>query len=565
VPLCHTAQGRDHAKYSPDFWWGIFYLRTLQLCLMVMRFWNALVASIAVSVALPAAPPRLLVVLVFDQMRGDYLWRWEPFWSEGFRQLLHEGFAYRQCFFEHAATVTCAGHATIATGAAPERHGISGNSLVATCCQRLLTGCAEDTAGRPSPFWLQLPTLGDALRARFPTARVIALSHKARAAIMLGGHSPTGVFWLDPDHDGLVSMPGLPTPDWLAEWNRQHSPWRYAGMLWEALLPAALAPPDSVPWEAPFPEGTTAFPHRIPSQGAHFWDGFLLSPFSVEWLLEAAQSMLLHEQLGADSIPDLLWISISTTDFAGHFFGPDSREVLELYLACDRLLGRFLHFLDSALGRANYALVLTSDHGVAPIPEMLARRGPGAYPGIDAGRISLDELVSFLNQKLRAAFGPRAGAFWILPDPPLLLLQRELIRAAGVSPEAVRDSLVHWLSQYEGIGIVVPSEALSTGHSRVLLPDTLSQLLRRSFPAGRAGDILFYPKPFWIFGTEVPTTHGTPYEYDRSVPLLFFGGRFAAGSSAEPVSPESIAPTLAQLVGISLPSATGQVLTIPSR
>lgn len=526
-----------------------------------MLRWSAAVGYLLLSIQLLAAPPRLLVVFVFDQMRGDYLWRWEPFWSGGFRQLLQEGFTYRRCFFQHAATVTCAGHATIATGAAPAQHGISGNTLVAGCCQRLLIGCAEDTAGRPSSAWLQLPTLGDVLRERFPGARVVALSHKARAAIMLGGHSPGGVFWLDPEHDGLVSMPGLPHPEWLPEWNRQHSPWRYAGMLWEPLLPAALAPPDSVPWEAPFPEGTGAFPHRIPKDSESFWDSFLLSPFSVEWLLDAARSVVLHEQLGADSIPDLLWTSISTTDFVGHFFGPESREVLELYLHCDRFLGDFLRFLDSTLGRSHYVLVVTSDHGVAPIPEMLARSGPGAYPGIDAGRISLDDLTSFLHRRLISAFGSQAGAFWMLLDPPLVLLHREQIRSAGASPEAVRDSLLRWLPEYEGIGPVVPPDELTDSLPTTALPDTLRQLLRRTFPPRRAGDLLLYPKPFWIFGTDVPTTHGTPYDYDRFVPLVFFGGSIPAGSSPELVSPEDIAPTLARLAGIFLPTATGRVLS----
>ncbi len=529
---------------------------------MMRMVWRSGLLWMALSVALQAAPPRLCVVLVFDQMRGDYLWRWEPLWSGGFRRLLQEGFVYRSCFFDHAATVTCAGHATIATGAAPAQHGISGNSLVADCCQRLLVGCGEDTAGRPAPFWLRLPTLGDVLRERFPIAQVIALSHKARAALMMGGHSPTAVLWLDPDHDGLVSMPGLPAPKWLSDWNRHHSPWHYAGKLWEPLLPAALAPQDSAVWEAPFPNGTVAFPHRIPTEAPSFWDGFLLSPFSVEWLFEAAQSAIVSQQLGRDSVPDILWLSISTTDFVGHVFGPDSREILELYLRCDQLLGRFLDFLDSTLGRQNYVLVLTSDHGVAPIPEMLSRSGPGAYPGLDAGRISLDALTAFLHRKLVAAFGTSAGAFWLLLEPPFVFLHRELIRSTGIAPETVRDSLMLWLRSFAGIGLVVPAEALTD--TSTALPDTLRRLLRRAFPAGRVSDLLLYPKPFWVFGTEVPTTHGTPYDYDRFVPLLFFGGRLAAGSSSEPVSPEDIAPTLARLLGLSLPTATGRVLALPS-
>ncbi len=510
-----------------------------------------------------AAPLRLVVVIVFDQMRGDYLWRWAPLWQAGFARLLAEGTVYSHCFFHHAATVTCTGHATLATGAAPERHGISGNRLIASCCRSLLVGCAEDTLQRPSTLWLQLPTLGDYLRQRTPEARVVSLSHKARAALMMGGHSPTAVLWLDPEAGGFVSAPGLPEPPWLSEWNRHHPPQRYAGTVWQATVPASLAPPDSVPWEAPFPEGSRSFPHRIPAEGRAFWDGFLLSPSSVEWLFEAARAAVRHEALGADSIPDILWVSVSTTDFVGHLFGPDSREVLELYHQCDHLLGAFIDFLDSAIGRSHYVLVLTSDHGVAPIPEMMARQGPGAYPGIDAGRLAVEELTRYLHNHLLETFGPQSGKSWFRLDPPLLLLQREEIQAAGLSPERVRDSLCQWLSQYRGVGLVLPSTALEGEAVPCLAgPDSaaLLQLLRRTFPAGRAGDVLFYPKPFWVIGTDVPTTHGTPYDYDRFVPLVFFGGTIPALRSQQPVSPEDIAPTLASLLGLSMPTATGSRL-----
>ncbi|MCS6965700.1 MAG: alkaline phosphatase family protein [Candidatus Kapabacteria bacterium] len=522
--------------------------------------------GLSLCLCLKASVPRLALVVVFDQMRGDYLWRWQPFWKGGFQKLTAEGFAYRNCFIRHAATVTCAGHATISTGAPPEQHGISGNTIVAKCCKRFLIGCAEDTTGVPSTIWLQLPAVGDLLRQQFPGAKVVSLSHKARAAIMMGGHTPTAVLWLDPEHGKLVSMPGLSKPRWLDEWNRLYSPQQYAGKVWYPSLPAALAPSDSVPWEPRFPGGTCSFPHRVPTEEAEFWDGFLLSPYSVEWLFNAARNAVTHERLGMDSIPDLLWISISTTDFLGHQFGPDSRELLELYLACDRALGEFIRFLDSAVGRSQYVLVLTSDHGVAPIPEMLARSSPGAYPGIDAGRISLDDLTTFLHRKLTQAFGPRAGIFWLSLAPPLLLLHRNLIEGAGVRPDDVRDSLQLWLTNYEGIGIVVPDVALrnSISHTATGVSDSLLALLRRTFPPSQTADLLLYPRPFWIFGTEAATTHGTPYDYDRFVPLVFFGNTVTGGSSAEPTSPEDIAPTIATLLGVSIPTATGKALLLRS-
>ncbi len=509
-----------------------------------------------------ASLPRLVVVLVFDQMRGDYLQRWSWLWEDGFRRLLTEGAVYTQCFYQHASTVTCSGHATIATGTAPQWHGISGNNLIPSCC-RLLVRCTEDTAGQIFSGWLQVPTLGDYLRQHFPESRVVSISHKAQAAILMGGHSPTTVLWLDPAQGGLVSRPEFLQPKWLPEWNRNNTPQRYAGMTWTPALPASLAPPDSVPWEAPFPEGTRSFPHRIPSTDEAFWDGFLLSPYSAEWLFNAAQEAVTQEGLGTDSIPDILWLSISTTDFIGHHFGPDSREIVELYYYCDRLLGNFLRFLDSAVGRSRYLLVLTSDHGVAPIPELLSQHGPGAYPGIDAGRIGTEELTSFLHHRLLRAFGPWSGMAWFTLSPPLLLLHQEQITAAGFSPNTVRDSLYRWLLQYEGLGVVLPSSSLwedTAGDSSIA--DTLRLLLHRAFPPQRAGDLLLYPKPFWIFGTEVPATHGTFYDYDRFVPLVFFGASIPASYSSETVSPEDIAPTLAALLHIPVPTATGRPLIL---
>ncbi|MEN3026893.1 MAG: alkaline phosphatase family protein [Chlorobiota bacterium] len=525
----------------------------LLLCVVVA-------AILAGTRGLGAGPtPRLVVVLVFDQMRGDYLWRWQPLWSSGFKRLLSEGFWYRNCLIQHGATVTCAGHATLATGAPPSQHGISGNALVTDCCPRRLVGCAADTSGLPSTMWLRLPTLGDALRQQFPQAKVISLSHKARAALMMGGHSPTAVLWLDPEQDGLVTYPTQAPPAWLSEWNRRHSAWQYAGRVWEPLLPASFAPIDSVPWEARFPEGSSAFPHRLPDTTKAFWDAFLLSPFSVAWLMDAARTAIHSEALGRDSIPDILWVSISTTDIVGHYFGPDSRELLELYLSCDQILGEFLQFLDDSIGRSHYVVVVTSDHGVAPVPEMLLQAGPGAYPGIDAGRISTEELALFLHRRLIASFGSQAGLHWFVLEPPIMLLNRELIRQSQHEPEVVLDSLVRWLREYEGIGIVLQaSELQQPPADRVT--DTLHTLLPRSFPPTNAGDILLYPRPFWIFGTDVPATHGTPYEYDRFIPLVFFGAGIPRGSSTEPATPEDVAPTLAALLRIPLPTATGRAL-----
>jgi len=519
---------------------------------------TAIAASLLLSLPSSAVPPRLVVVLVYDQMRGDFLWRWEHLLSGGFARLLQQGRVYRHCFIEHAATVTCAGHATLVTGTAPEEHGIVGNDLLPRCCQPRTVKCTEDLQGRTSAQWLLRPSLGHALRQRFPGARIAALSHKRTAALMMGNTAADYVLWADPQHGGLTAAPGAPSPAWLSEWNLRHHPRRWLGQCWQPTLPDSLAPADAVPWELPFPGGTTAFPHCLNSDST-LWAAFLLSPFSVEWLFDAAVELLRTEGLGQDSVPDLLLLSVSTTDFVGHQFGPDSREVVELYLACDRILGDFLAYLDRTVGAGNYLVVLTSDHGVAPVPEMLARSGPGAYPGLDAGRIDPAELRQFLESALQRAFGRSASREWFLLRTPFVVLDRQRIAAAGASWQAVRDSLARWLAQYPGIGIVQSPEALRASEN----PSPLERLLRRSLhPEHAAADLLFLPKPYWIVGTDAAATHGTPYDYDRHIPLLLFGWGITPAVRDEPVSAEDIAPTLAALLGLSLPTAQGRVLPI---
>lgn len=505
----------------------------------------------SVAYAIAAAQPRLVVLLCYDQMRGDRIEAVRPWLGErGFVRLLREGAVASRCVFDYATTVTAAGHATIATGCNPARHGIVDNDFVVG--DRALYATDDTLLEQPSPRLLLVPALGDYLRRADRRSKVWSFSHKDRGAIFLGGHQPSGAFWLVP-HVGLGSSPYYPAPPaWVQRFNAEQSPARFAGSVWEKRLPPT-APADSLPWEGRFPGGQQYFPHRLPSDTAseQFWRAFALVPHAVEWLFRAAEECIRAENLGADTIPDLLCISVSTTDLVGHLFGHDSREYAELLVACDRILADFLDTLDRRIGRNRYVLVLTSDHGAASIPELERQRG------LDAGRITADTLSQWLA-RWQAALGSPLDSVRLVRQffPPWLWLDTAAIRRYGRSPDSVASSLVRWLSEQHGVGIVLTRSAIEHGSDTGALG-----LIRRSYQPSRCGDVAIYPRPHWIFGS-TPAQHGTPYDYDRWVPLVFFGAGIEPQRLDRPTSPADIVPTIARMLGITTDTTDGTALDL---
>lgn len=513
------------------------------------------VAVALVLVGTVSAKPRLVVLLCYDQLRADRLEAVRPWLStQGFLRLLREGVVAERCMFDYATTVTAAGHATIATGCNPAHHGIVGNDFVIG--ERALYATDDTLLGIPSPRLLLKPALGDYLKANSPQSKVWSFSHKDRGAIFFGGHKPDGACWLVP-HVGLGSSRYYrPLPRWIAQFNRDHAPARAAGAVWNAQY-VSPAPLDTAEWEGRFPGGTTYFPHSIPSDTARddFWHAFALTPMAVEWLFQAARACIEHEQLGRDSIPDLLCISVSTTDLVGHLFGPDSREFAELLVACDQILAAFLDELDRRIGREHYVVVLTSDHGAESIPELMRAQGQ------DAGRIRTDTLLARIERWFAAQGGyTRRGRLVRYFFPPWLWLNRTAAKMAGIPFDTLCTRLAQWLATQEGIGIVMTArqiqhQALDTG---------IVGLVARSYNAERCGDLALYPREHWIFGT-TPAQHGTPYSYDRWVPLVFFGGQLKPGSIDAPSSPADIVPVLARILNLSIGQVDGKPLPVGAR
>lgn len=527
------------------------------------------------SVLFAQERPRLLVVISYDQFRGDYPERWGALWGEhGFNRIAREGVVFPQCYFEHADNKTGPGHAVHLTGVYPAKHGIVSNDFFDREQGRRLN-CVEDSSTRVlnvpsakkgvSPRLLSAPTLGDYMRTVFPDAKVFGISIKDRGAVLMAGHRAQLALWVEPEAGGFTTSSYYTNelPAWLIAWQQRGVAASCSGTLWTQVFDdQQYAMADNLPWEGKFPGGDRAFPHAVPAFDSteKFWYPFILSPCSIETEFKLAEETIRSEQLGIDTVPDLLCLSVSGTDYVGHVFGPDSREVQDVFFHADRILGNFIEYLDTAVGRRHYVLVVTSDHGVAPVPEMLLADSVRAR--VDAGRIRSIDLLNDIDEYVHAVFPIGDSVQWIRAfDPPSLFLRDDAVAASGVSKSVVVDSLRAFLLRQPGIGIVVSEREMQQGIAEKT-PEEWYRLLRNDWYPQRCGDLLVYPRPYWLFGS-TPANHGTPYEYDRHVPMMLLGVQPDSSSVVQRrVAPVDIAPTLARLLGISMPNTDGVALPV---
>lgn len=531
-----------------------------------------LLASSCSAVPQGENKPKLVVVISYDQFRGDYPTRFADVWgTKGFQRLAAEGSYAPHCMYNHASNMTGPGHATLLTGVYPAKSGIVSNEFYDRTERRTLN-CVGDSLVRTfgvaganggiSPRNLVAPTIGDLLREKTPASKVIGISVKDRGGVLMAGHKANLVAWLEPSGKGFTTSTfyAAALPEWLVSWNAKGMIASAAGKVWRQALPDnKYTMSDSLPWEGKFPGGGRSFPHALPAQdtAASFAYSFLLSPFAIEAEFDLARTALEAEQLGRDNDPDLLCISVSTTDYVGHLFGPDSREVQDIYYHADRILGDFVDYLDSRIGRENYVLVVCADHGVTPVPEMLL--ADSLRTPIDAGRVRAIELLEAVESKLEHAFPVDHPVKWIEAfEPPSLFLNDKVVEASGVARNVIIDSLCGFVRQHKGIGPVVAGRDLAAGRVPEGFEPTLFALIRNDYYPDRTGDVVLYPRPYWIWGS-VPATHGMPYDCDRSVPLYFVGGgvHIPAERLAQPVAPADIAPTLARLLDLPLQNTDG--------
>jgi predicted AlkP superfamily pyrophosphatase or phosphodiesterase len=527
----------------------------------------AVVAAVALLAAGPRAappdPPALVVLVVVDQMRADYVDRFRGDWTGGLKRLVSEGAWFQRAAYPYLSTVTCAGHATIATGAFPHAHGVFQNAWWdrGTHAQMSCTadphasslGYGTTVAGGDSGYRLQVPTFADQMRAR-RHARVVTLSLKDRSAIMLAGHGGDAVTWLSNSLDGWQTSSAFntgPVPAVKAFTEANPIAADY-GKIWGRILPpASYTGADDGLGEAPAAGWTRAFPHALTGTAGKADGTFVAqwqsSPFADAYLGRFAAALVDSMQLGAHEGTDVLGVSFSSPDLVGHAFGPRSHEVQDIYAHLDATLGALFNHLDSSVGKDRWVVALSADHGVTPIPEQLTAEGA------DAGRIDATAIADAIEQVVRPALG--AGKHVAAINSNDIYFEPGVYEAIRKSPRLI-DAVIAAVSARPGIRQVFPGERVRRADKS---SDALIRAASLSYVSGRSGDLILAAKPGWMFST-TGTTHGSATDDDQRVPLLLMGHGIKPGTYLQRVTPADIAPTLATLAGTSLPRAEGHPL-----
>ncbi len=536
------------------------------------------IALYALSRPVPAAPEpkvRLAVLVVFDQMRGDYLARWGAhFGPNGFNRLTRDGAWFTNCHYPYATTTTGPGHASMLTGTAPGTHGIVNNSWVENGKVLNCTGPAryrldppqprdpktkEEPRSPGAPELLLSETVADVLKREKKRAKVFGVSLKDRSAILPTGQRPDGAFWYFGafgTSDYYTRTRGLPL--WVERFNAARVADRWLGKPWDRLHPRSLyndcAGPDESPGEGKGAGQGTTFPH--PTNGPTH-AAVVNSPFGNELLLEFAKTCVREERLGADTVPDLLVISFSSNDGIGHTWGPDSHEVMDVTLRSDAIVADLLAFLDGRVGPGRYLLGLTADHGVCPLPEVSRAKG-------EAGALRVDpvELQKELDAHLTALFPqskPADGkpAAWVEGFSfPWVHLRPSVLKANGIPREVVAAEAARFLATRTGVARAFTRAELT---GPVPASDEIGTMMKRSFYPARCGDVGVVLKPYCIPSTRIGTgtTHGAPYPYDTHVPLLVYGPGIRGGTRDERTTPQALASIFAKWLDVSRPKDAG--------
>ena len=492
----------------------------------------------------PSRKPKLILAVMVDQFRLDYFYRFAAQYNGGLARLASQGAFFTNAHYEHFPTVTAVGHSTFLSGATPSISGIVANdwydresgkqvTSVEDAGTKLLGGT---TAIGSSPSRLLVSTISDELKMSGRASKAIGISIKDRGAILPVGRMADGAYWFDNKTGNFVSstyyFPGLPA--WVKEFNGSRLTDRYLEREWVSIEDSKIP----------------AFSKMPAAKDEKYWAEMQRTPFGNEILEELAEHAVEAEKLGADEITDVLSVSFSSNDYVGHEFGPDDPRVRDISIRTDRTLGRLFAFLDKKVGMANVLVVMSADHGVAPLPEkMKERRMPG-------GRLSDEGIKAAVRDYLNGKYG--TGGEW-LPGKNAysLYLNLPLIHAKGLDPKKIREEVAGVVREIPHVYRVLTSDQLGAGQG---LGDTIDRRIRNGFYAPRAADVTLVSEPYYLF-EKTGTSHGAPFNYDSHVPLVMMGPGIRPGRYHRRAAVNDLAPTLATLLEVEVPSgANGRVL-----
>ncbi|MGA0264626.1 MAG: alkaline phosphatase family protein [Lysobacterales bacterium] len=542
-----------------------------------------MIAGIQAAFFAQADTPRLVLQITVDQLRGDFITRYEErLGAGGFRYLLDNGVYYTNAHYQHANTETIVGHASLATGTVPAAHGMVGNiwfdrelgrqvyniedpdyhllsadADVDSSTEIDPTQRAAKADGR-SPNAILSSTFGDELSLHFGgKSKVFGVSVKDRGAVAMAGHAGKA-FWFSKAGGAFVTSSYYYDryPEWVIEWNARKVPYEFAGRQWSLLHDASsyrFGDADDRPWETDFPGWGRTFPHAYgDADDKYFTTRLTLGPAGDRLVLAFAQALVEKEQVGKDDTPDYLSVSFSSTDYVGHLFGASSLEAEDHFLQLDHTLAELLQFIDREVGLEHTLITLSADHGGPDTPGYLNQQGIRNAFYFDTNALDRQPAINRLKEKFGTGEELITGY-----SHPYVNLNRELIAELELDQASVEAAVAEELQRFRGVNRAISTSALSVN----AVPDTLlMRSIRNNFHHKRSGDIylVFDPNVFIndFDGLIVASTHGSPWRYDTHVPIVFAGPGIEPRRVSRAVTPYDIAATLAARLGTQPPSAS---------
>lgn len=530
-------------------------------------------AAFAQKSSAPTAPglqrPRLVVGIVIDQMRWDYLYRFQPLFRNngGFKRMMGDGFSCDNTLIPYAPTVTACGHTCVYTGSVPAVHGITGNNwwdnllMKAVYCSEDKTvkgvGGKSEEDGQMSPRNMLTTTICDELRlATNFKSKVIGVALKDRGSILPAGHSANGAYWYEGKSGNFITSTYYMNelPDWVKHFNNRKLVDSLYQLNWNIRLPKETylqyATADVKDYESrPFGKEAAGFPYDLAKYTGKDYSKVSSTPYGNTLTAEMAKAAVLAEKLGKGEATDFLAVSFSSPDYIGHAFGPNSWEQVDDYVRLDEELGRLLSFLDNEVGKNQYTVFLTADHAVAHIPGFMKEN---KLPG---GVLDDFSMLKDMNTKLKETFGIENTIVSLANYQ--VYLNHPRIDSVHADEKAIQNWIIRYVKKNEAVANAFPTADIMT----IPVNKTLREMLANGFNQRRSGDIQIVLKPGYIEGSTTGTTHGLWYPYDAHIPLVWYGWGIKKGRSGHEVYMTDIAPTLASLLHIQMPSGSvGKVI-----